>query len=327
MTLPITAVNAQLPPEIYRYRKVPMNPRYPACLPGPQHRPVPLRRTDLERHCHHDDRHSPRRMHPAERHDRPTWGVYTPGSYRTEAYLGTLHASDTDNLWHVRATDERHASFADAVRTLRLLPPGRATRPRHVVGLPPAGRPGPCSSLTSRPPGSPAPSPSKSLRSMAAARAVWAPSRPSARDPRLHMTAHPRTVSGTRGRWRLDCGVGADEREIVRRRLSPGGDVPVHRRRPRSGTLPPGLPRAPGRGTDGGSTCRLRRRLLGFGGAPHPPQSAAVTRWPLHCRCRDLCPGRRGADAVPGGLKQAGTEQRLRLSLDGGNLFEVLDRE
>ncbi len=54
--------------------------------------------------------------------DRPIWGIYTPGSYRPEDYLGTLHARDTDGLWHVQATGERHASFADAVRTLRRPP-------------------------------------------------------------------------------------------------------------------------------------------------------------------------------------------------------------
>ncbi|WP_180356969.1 3'-5' exonuclease [Streptomyces sp. TLI_146] len=51
--------------------------------------------------------------------DRPAWGVYPPGRYRPGDYLGTLHARDTDGLWHVQATGERHASLADAVRTLR----------------------------------------------------------------------------------------------------------------------------------------------------------------------------------------------------------------
>ncbi|MFJ2847001.1 hypothetical protein ACIPD2_35985 [Streptomyces griseofuscus] len=54
--------------------------------------------------------------------DRRTWSVYSPGSYRPEDYLGTLHARDTDDLWYVQATGERHASFADAVRTLRRPP-------------------------------------------------------------------------------------------------------------------------------------------------------------------------------------------------------------
>ncbi|MEV7817109.1 hypothetical protein AB0P05_41580 [Streptomyces flaveolus] len=49
--------------------------------------------------------------------DRPTWCIYTPGSYRPEDYLGTLHARDSDGLWHVQTTGERHASFADAVRS------------------------------------------------------------------------------------------------------------------------------------------------------------------------------------------------------------------
>jgi DNA polymerase-3 subunit epsilon len=54
--------------------------------------------------------------------DRPTWCIYAPGSYRPEDYLGTLHALDTAGLWHVQATGERHASFADAVRALRRPP-------------------------------------------------------------------------------------------------------------------------------------------------------------------------------------------------------------
>ncbi|MET9459959.1 hypothetical protein ABZY05_33555 [Streptomyces canus] len=54
--------------------------------------------------------------------DRPIWSIYTPGSYRPEDYLGTLHVRDTDGHWHVQATGERHASFADAIRTLRRPP-------------------------------------------------------------------------------------------------------------------------------------------------------------------------------------------------------------
>ncbi|MFC7994465.1 hypothetical protein ACFUV2_34920 [Streptomyces pilosus] len=58
--------------------------------------------------------------------DRPTWCIYTPGSYRPEDYLGTLHARDTDGLWHVQATGECHASFADAVRSWKSTMPPRA---------------------------------------------------------------------------------------------------------------------------------------------------------------------------------------------------------
>ncbi|MFD4318956.1 hypothetical protein [Streptomyces sp. NPDC058548] len=54
--------------------------------------------------------------------DRPVWCLYSPRCCRPEGYLGTLHARDTDGLWHVHTTGERHTSFAEAARTLRRLP-------------------------------------------------------------------------------------------------------------------------------------------------------------------------------------------------------------
>ncbi|MEV6048788.1 3'-5' exonuclease [Streptomyces xanthochromogenes] len=64
--------------------------------------------------------------------DRPTWGIYPPGRYQSLDCLGTLHARDTDGLWHVQGTGERHATFADAVRTLRRPPTWPTDRARTV---------------------------------------------------------------------------------------------------------------------------------------------------------------------------------------------------
>ncbi|GAA2417483.1 hypothetical protein GCM10010388_00100 [Streptomyces mauvecolor] len=65
----------------------------------------------------------------------PTWGLYTPGRYRLDDYLGTLHIRDTDNLWHVQATGENHVSFSDAVRALRRPPTWHEDRARAAGPL------------------------------------------------------------------------------------------------------------------------------------------------------------------------------------------------
>ncbi|GAB2897110.1 hypothetical protein GCM10027074_75580 [Streptomyces deserti] len=100
-----------------------MKPRYPPpCLPAPS---TDLSRSDAQTWSDifitTIDTVPVECIRPSDT-DRPTWCIYTPGSYRPEDYLGTLHARDTDGLWHVQATGERHASFADAVRTLRRPP-------------------------------------------------------------------------------------------------------------------------------------------------------------------------------------------------------------
>lgn len=65
--------------------------------------------------------------------DCPSWAIYPPGCYRPDDYLGALHARDTDGLWHVQTTGERHATFADAVRTLRRPPTWSHERDRAIA--------------------------------------------------------------------------------------------------------------------------------------------------------------------------------------------------
>ncbi|MFD7163703.1 3'-5' exonuclease [Streptomyces violascens] len=65
--------------------------------------------------------------------DRPTWGIYKDGHHTYTDYLGTLHArTDSDGLWHVQKTQERHTTLADAIRTLRRPQSWQAERERVV---------------------------------------------------------------------------------------------------------------------------------------------------------------------------------------------------